>query len=291
MSNIYMPTLTEESGFFRYLQEIKDIPSLAQEEEYMLAKRLKEHQDISAAHKLVASHLKLVAKIAFGFKGYGLPITELVSEGNLGLMHAVKKFDPELGFRLSTYAVWWIKASIQEYILRSWSLVKIGTTAAQKKLFFNLNKIRNRIYTLESRTLNNEDIANIAQELNVTEQEVNEMDSRIRADVSLNSMIYEDGNGELIDLLPETRTDQETIVIRNNEMKQKKAIYNQAMTKLDERERYIIAERRLNEQPTTLQKLSEELKISCERVRQLENKAIKTLTNEVQRLLGQVKGA
>jgi RNA polymerase sigma-32 factor len=270
--------LSNEAGFARYLQEIRQFPSLEAEEEYMLAKRYHEHEDISAAHKLVTSHLKLVPKIAMAFRGYGLPLVELVSEGNLGLMQAVKKFNPELGYRLATYAMWWIKASIQEYVLKSWSLVKIGTTAAQRKLFFNLRKLKRRLLNVESRDISDEEVNNIATQLNVSAQDVVEMNSRMAGgDFSLNNPVAIDSEEEAIDLLPETRPNQESSLAEKQEMDRRKALFNNAMLKLNERERFILTERRLKEKPSTLEDLSQLLNISRERVRQIEERIIEKL--------------
>jgi RNA polymerase sigma-32 factor len=283
MSTYALPALSNDIGLTRYLQEIARFPCLEPDEEYMLAKRLVEHQDIEAAHKMVTSHLRLVAKIAMGFRGYGLPVVELISEGNIGLMQAVKRFNPELGFRLSTYAIWWIKASIQEYILRSWSLVKIGTTAAQKKLFFNLRKIKKTLASVESKSLSNEDITTIATELNVSELDVVEMNSRMAgSDFSLNDTVGLEGDDELIDMLPETRDNQEVIMSQSQEMQRKKSLFALAMAKLNPRERFILTERRLKEEPATLEDLSQVYNISRERVRQIEARAIEKLQQEVQ---------
>lgn len=283
MSTISLPVLSNDVGLTRYLQEIAKFPCLEADEEYMLAKRLVETQDIDAAHKMVTSHLRLVAKIAMGFRGYGLPVVELISEGNIGLMQAVKRFNPELGFRLSTYAIWWIKASIQEYILRSWSLVKIGTTAAQKKLFFNLRKVKKTLASVESKSLSNEDIATIASELNVTELDVVEMNSRMSgADYSLNEPVGLEGDDELIDMLPETRDNQELIMSASQEMSRKKSLFQRALATLNPRERHIISERRLKDEPATLEDLSQMYNISRERVRQIEARAMEKLQLEVQ---------
>lgn len=282
MSAMSLPVLSSDVGLARYLQEIAKFPCLEADEEYMLAKRLAEHQDIDAAHKMVTSHLRLVAKIAMGFRGYGLPLVELISEGNIGLMQAVKRFNPELGFRLSTYAIWWIKASIQEYILRSWSLVKIGTTAAQKKLFFNLRKVKKTLASVESKSLSKEDIATIASELNVSELDVVEMNGRMSGgDFSLNDPVGFESDDELIDMLPETRDNQELTMSANQEMTRKKSLFRRALAKLNPRERHIISERRLKEEPATLEDLSQIYNISRERVRQIEARAMEKLQQEV----------
>ena len=277
MSN-FLPALTNgNTGFLKYLNTINKIPSLEQEEEYMLAKRFNEHQDLIAAKKLVESHLKLVAKIAFTFRNYGLPIVELVSEGTLGLMQAVKKFDPDKGFRLSTYAMWWIKASIQEFILKSWSLVKIGTTAAQKKLFFNLGKLKKKIFNTEGREFNSEDYKQAAIELNVKETEIAEMDSRLRHDTYLDEPIGEEEGANLIDIIPESRENYEIILGNSQEKQKRKAALYSAIGQLNEREQYILHARKLNERPSTLEELSKYFNISKERVRQIEEKALEKL--------------
>lgn len=278
-----IPVLSPESGLQRYLQEINQIPSLTQEEEFMLAKSYLENQDLSAAHKLVTSHLKLVAKIALSFRNYGLGTSELISEGNIGLMHAVKKFKPELGFRLSTYAMWWIKAAIQEYILKSWSLVKLGTTAAQKKLFFSLNKIKNKIRSTKEREINDQDYQEIAANLGVDKFDVIEMDQRLtKSDMSLNNPVLNDGSdSELIEFIPETRPSQETILAVSQETNNKRALLLEAMKLLSEREFLVIESRRLKETPETLDELSQKLLISKERVRQIENKAFEKIQSYI----------
>ena len=278
-----IPVLSPESGLQRYLQEINQIPSLSQEEEFMLAKSYLDNQDLSAAHKLVTSHLKLVAKIALSFRNYGLGTSELISEGNIGLMHAVKKFKPELGFRLSTYAMWWIKAAIQEYILKSWSLVKLGTTAAQKKLFFSLNKIKNKIRSTKEREINDQDYQEIAANLGVDKFDVIEMDQRLtKSDMSLNNPVLNDGSdSELIEFIPETRPSQETILAVSQETNNKRALLLEAMKLLSEREFLVIESRRLKETPETLDELSQKLLISKERVRQIENKAFEKIQSYI----------
>lgn len=277
--DIKLPVLSSESSFQKYLAEVNKIPVLSTEEEFMLAKNYLENHDVEAAHKLVKSHLKLVAKIALSYRGYGLPMNELVSEGNLGLMHAVKKFDPDRGYRLSTYSMWWIKAAIQEYILRSWSLVKMGTTAAQKKLFFSLGKIKNKIKNAHYRNVNSTDYKQIAQELGVSESEVSEMNQRLNmSDTSLNNTIGgEDDKNELIEFLPETRPNQEIMLASSEDDSNKKALLGQALSKLKEREHAILSARKLKDTPQTLEDLSNQYNISKERVRQIENKAFEKI--------------
>jgi RNA polymerase sigma-32 factor len=279
-----LPILSSDAGFYKYLQEINNIPSLTQEEEFLLAKSYLENQDIDAAHKLVTSHLKLVAKIAISYKNYGLPVVDLVSEGNLGLMQAVKKYNPDLGYRLSTYAMWWIKASIQEYILRSWSLVKIGTTAAQKKLFFSLSKIKNKLTSLYSRTVGAGDIPQIAKESGCSESEVAEMNLRLVSDVSLNNPAYcgEDSDeSEMIDYVKDSRPSHELVMANAQEKMKRRSILMKAMENLNDRELYIIKERKLKEEPTTLDDLSQHFGISKERVRQIESRAFDKLQEHV----------
>jgi len=277
-----LPVLSPEAGFYQYLQKINKIPSLTQEEEFLLAKAYLEENDLEAAQKLVSSHLKLVAKLALNYRNYGLPVPELVSEGNLGLMQAVKKYNPHLGFRLSTYAMWWIKASIQEYILKSWSLVRIGTTSAQKKLFFSLGKIKRKISNLYSRAVTADDFPQIAQELGVTTKEVAEMDVRLSGgDVSLNNTVNnnESSSSELIEFIPETRASQEVSLLQKEDITTKKKILSQAMKILNDRELQILIARKLKEDPSTLDELSNKYQISKERVRQIENKAFEKIQN------------
>lgn len=278
---INLPALTAESGFHRYLQEINKIPSLTQEEEFMLAKAYLENEDIMAAHKLVTSHLKLVAKIAVSYKNYGLPMVDLVSEGNLGLMQAVKKYDPDMGNRLSTYAMWWIKASIQEYILRSWSLVKIGTTAAQKKLFFSLRKIKNKLSHAYSRAIGESDMEEVAEIVGVSTKEAKEMNKRLSGtDTSLNmpsSNTEGEKSGEAIEFLTDNRPSQEIIVSNAQELKNRRNILFNALSTLNDREAYIIKERKLKDSPATLDDLSHHFGISKERVRQIECRAFEKL--------------
>ena len=276
-TNYNLPALSNEGGLSAYLAQIKKFPMLAAEEEYMLAKNWKTTGNIKSAEKLVTSHLRLVAKIAMGYKGYGLPVNEMISEGNVGLMQAVKKFKPEKGFRLATYAMWWIKASIQEYILRSWSLVKIGTTTAQKKLFFNLKKIKNQIAPRSEGDLRDEHVAEIADKLDVRKDEVVSMNRRLSGkEFSLNSPIGEDGD-EWQDWLVDKELDHDLKFAQQEEMKQRKDLLSDSIKILNDREKEILYARRLNEKPTTLENLSKKYKISRERIRQIENKAFEKL--------------
>ena len=271
--NYNLPTLINEGGLSVYLAQIKKFPMLDAEEEYMLAKNWKTTGNLKSAEKLVTSHLRLVAKIAMGYKGYGLPVNEMISEGNVGLMQAVKKFEPEKGFRLATYAMWWIKASIQEYILRTWSLVKIGTTTAQKKLFFNLKKIKNQIAPRSEGDLKDEHVAEIAKKLNVKKNEVVSMNRRLSGkEHSLNAPIGEDGD-EWQDWVVDKEIDQELKFAQKEEMEQRKDLLKESIKILNEREKEILYARRLNDKPTTLEDLSKKYKISRERIRQIENKA------------------
>ena len=271
------PTLSNESGLAAYLSQIKKFPILDAEEEYMLAKNWRTTGNAKSAEKLVTSHLRLVAKIAMGYKGYGLPINEMISEGNIGLMQAVKKFEPEKGFRLATYAMWWIKASIQEYILRSWSLVKIGTTTAQKKLFFNLKKIKNQIAPRTEGDLKQDDVKDIANRLDVSEEEVVSMNRRLSGkEQSLNSPIGEEGD-EWQDWVVDEKMDQELKLAQQEEMEQRKDLLQSSIKILNEREKEILYCRRLSDDPTTLEDLSKKFKISRERIRQIENKAFEKL--------------
>ena len=275
--NNNLPTISNESGLSVYLEQIKKFPMLAAEEEYMLAKNWKTTGNIKAAEKLVTSHLRLVAKIAMGYKGYGLPVNEMISEGNIGLMQAVKKFEPEKGFRLATYAMWWIKASIQEYILRSWSLVKIGTTTAQKKLFFNLKKIKNQIAPQSEGDLRPEHVSKIANKLDVKEDEVISMNRRLSGkEFSLNVQVGEDGD-EWQDWLVDKELDHDLKFAHQEEMGQRKELLKNSIKILNDREREILYSRKLNDNPTTLEDLSKKYKISRERVRQIENKAFEKL--------------
>ena len=272
-TNYNLPTLSNEGGLASYLAQIKKFPMLDAEEEYMLAKNWKTTGNLKSAEKLVTSHLRLVAKIAMGYKGYGLPVNEMISEGNVGLMQAVKKFEPEKGFRLATYAMWWIKASIQEYILRSWSLVKIGTTTAQKKLFFNLKKIKNQLAPKSEGDLRDEHVSEIAKKLNVKKEEVVSMNRRLSGkEHSLNAPIGEDGD-EWQDWLVDKEMDQELKFAHKEEMAQRKDLLTDSIKILNDREKEILYARRLNDEPTTLENLSKKYKISRERIRQIENKA------------------
>ena len=277
-----LPVLNGESGLAHYLTEIRKFPMLEPQEEYMLAKRWREHDDRDAAHKLVTSHLRLVDKIAMGYRGYGLPISEVVSEGNVGLMQAVKRFEPEKGFRLATYAMWWIKASIQEYILRSWSLVKMGTTANQKKLFFNLRKAKSKISALEEGDMRPDQVKQIATRLGVTEQDVIDMNRRLGGDASLNAPIRDDGEpGEWQDWLVDTSPNQETIMAEHEEFDHRRQALTGAMSVLNPRERRIFEARRLAEEPMTLEDLAAEFGVSRERVRQIEVRAFEKVQSAV----------
>ena len=275
--NNSLPALSSEGGLSAYLEQIKKFPMLAAEEEYMLAKNWKENGNVKAAEKLVTSHLRLVAKIAMGYKGYGLPINEMISEGNVGLMQAVKKFEPEKGFRLATYAMWWIRASIQEYVLRSWSLVKIGTTTAQKKLFFNLKKIKNQIAPQSEGDLRPEHVSEIANKLDVSKNEVVSMNRRLSGkEFSLNAHVGEDGD-EWQDWLVDKELDHDLKFAHQEEMEQRKDLLKNSIKILNDREREILYSRRLNDNPITLEDLSKKYKISRERVRQIENKAFEKI--------------
>ncbi len=275
MSKTNLPTLTPEGSFAAYLAKIRKFPMLDAAEEYVLAKNWRDKGDKESAHKLVTSHLRLVAKIAMGYRGYGLPVNELVSEGNIGLMQAVKKFDPEKGFRLATYAMWWIKAAIQEYVLRSWSLVKIGTTSAQKKLFFNLKKIKNQIFAAEQGNMLPEHITEIANQLDVREDEVVSMNQRLAGhEHSLNAQVgNEEGDAEWQDWVVDESADQELQISQRQELQQRQELLKNALHVLDEREKDILHDRRLIDEPKTLEELSQKYKISRERIRQIENRA------------------
>jgi RNA polymerase sigma-32 factor len=284
-----LPVLTAESGLARYLEEIRRLPMLEPQEEFTLAKHRREHGDRDAAHRLVTSHLRLVAKIAMGYRGYGLPISEVISEGNVGLMQAVKRFEPDKGFRLSTYAIWWIKAAIQEYILRSWSLVKMGTTANQKKLFFNLRKAKSRISALEEGDLRPDQVKLIAKRLGVTEQDVVDMNRRLGGDVSLNSPIREEGDsGEWQDWLVDDSISQETRLAESEQADNRRKALGEALTVLNERERRIFEARRLADEPITLEELADEFGISRERVRQIEVRAFEKVRKGVQQRVSAV---
>ena len=270
--------LAPEGSLSRYLMEIRKFPMLEVDEEFMLAQRWREHKDPEAAHRLVTSHLRLVAKIAMGYRGYGLPLGELISEGNVGMMQAVRRFDPDRGFRLATYAMWWIRASIQEYILHSWSLVKIGTTAAQKKLFFNLRKLKGQMQAIDDGDLSPENVKAIAEKLEVAEDEVVSMNRRLSSpDHSLNAPMRIDGEGEWQDMLVDDRDDQETELAEREELGSRRSMLATAMTSLNERERHILTQRRLLENPVTLEDLSQHYGISRERVRQIEVRAFEKL--------------
>jgi RNA polymerase sigma-32 factor len=283
MAPAALPIVAAEGGLSRYLDEIRKFPMLQPEEEYMLAKRWREHDDSEAAHKLVTSHLRLVAKIAMGYRGYGLPIGEIVSEGNVGLMQAVKRFEPDKGFRLATYAMWWIKASIQEYILRSWSLVKMGTTANQKKLFFNLRKAKSQISALDEGDLRPDQVKAIATKLGVQEQEVVEMNRRLGGDASLNAPLRGDGEGEgeWQDWLADDSASQENLLVQQEEADNRHVALREALNVLNERERRIFEARRLAEDPMTLEDLSAEFGVSRERVRQIEVRAFEKVQKAV----------
>jgi RNA polymerase sigma-32 factor len=282
-----LPAPSPEQGLARYMQEIRKFPLLEPEEEYMLAKAWVDHGDKEAAHRLVTSHLRLAAKIAMGYRGYGLPTGEVISEANVGLMQAVKRFDPEKGFRLATYAMWWIRASIQEYILRSWSLVKMGTTAAQKKLFFNLRKAKNKIGAIEEGELRPENVAKIAEDLNVTETEVISMNRRMSGgDASLNAQVRGDGDGtaEWQDWLEDEGADQAADLAERDELENRQEMLLEAMKNLNERERHILTERRLKDDPVTLEELSQEYSVSRERTRQIEVRAFEKIQKRMREL-------
>jgi len=276
-----LPSLASEGGLNRYLQEIRQYPMLRPDEEFMLAKRWKEHGDREAAHKMVTSHLRLVAKIAMGYRGYGLPISEVVSEGNVGLMQAVKRFEPDKGFRLATYAMWWIKASIQEYILRSWSLVKMGTTASQKKLFFNLRKVKGQLQAFEEGDLMPDHVKEIARRLAVPEEDVVSMNRRLSGDTSLNAPVRADSEGEWQDWLVDDATDQESTLADTQESSLRHGLLTDAMDKLTDRERRIFEARRLQDEPATLEDLSKEFDVSRERIRQIEVRAFEKVQKAV----------
>ena len=282
-----LPAISAEGGLNRYLEEIRRFPMLEPQEEFMLAKRWREHGDTEAAHKLVTSHLRLVAKIAMGYRGYGLPIGEVISEGNVGLMQAVKRFEPDKGFRLATYAMWWIKAAIQEYILRSWSLVKMGTTANQKKLFFNLRKAKSQIAALDDGDLRPDQVKQIATKLGVNEQEVIDMNRRLGGDASLNSPLRADGegDGEWQDWLVDESDTQESRLVEQEETQNRRDALKDALSVLNERERRIFEARRLTEDPVTLEELSEEFGVSRERVRQIEVRAFEKVQKAVRDLI------
>ena len=285
-SNIaVMPQISVEGNLSRYLEEIRKFPMLQASEEYMLARSWRDHDDTDAAHKLVTSHLRLVAKIAMGYRGYGLPVSELISEGNIGMMQAVKRFDPEKGFRLATYAMWWIKASIQEYILHSWSLVKIGTTAAQKKLFFNLRKLKGQMQAIDDGDLSPETVTAIANSLDVSEKDVISMNGRLSGpDHSLNAPKIVDGGGEWQDWLEDEGKNQEEILAETEELDERTKLLSEAMERLDGRERHILSQRKLIDTPLTLDELSKEYGVSRERIRQIEARAFEKLQKYIKEL-------
>lgn len=284
-----IPALGGDVSLNRYLSEIRKFPVLKPEQEYMLAKRFQEHGDPKAAEQLVTSHLRLVSKIAMGYRGYGLPVSELISEGNIGLMQGVKKFDPDRGFRLATYAMWWIRASMQEFILRSWSLVKIGTTAAQKKLFFNLRRMKNNLQAFEEGDLNHETLAKIATDLGVSKEEVNNMNRRMAmgGDTSLNVPMREDGDGQWQDWLVDNEPLQDERVAEAQEGDLRHSMLSEALNTLNEREKHILSERRLVDEPKTLEELSQTFSVSRERVRQIEVRAFEKLQKAMMRIAGE----
>ncbi|NRA88506.1 MAG: RNA polymerase sigma factor RpoH [Rhizobiales bacterium] len=286
MAKSNLPIISSEAGLSRYLNEIRKFPLLKPDEEYMLGKRFKEHQDPNAAKKLITSHLRLVAKIAMGYRGYGLPISEVISEGNVGLMQAVKKFEPDKGFRLATYAMWWIKASIQEYVLRTWSLVKMGTTSSQKKLFFNLRRIKGQIKALEDGDMRPDQVKLIAEKLNVPEVDVISMNRRLSGDASLNTPISaEKGGGEWQDWLTDDNAiDQETVLAESQELDQRHKMLVLAMDKLNDREKAIFEARRLEDKPITLEVLSQKYEVSRERIRQIEVRAFEKVQQAMHKL-------
>jgi len=284
MATRALPSVGAHGGLTRYLEEIRQFPMLEPQEEYMLAKSWREHGDRDAAHRLVTSHLRLVARIAMGYRGYGLPVGEVISEGNVGLMQAVKRFDPDKGFRLATYAMWWIRAAIQEYILRSWSLVKMGTTAAQKKLFFNLRKIKGQLKALEEGDLRPDQVKQIATRLGVTEEDVVSMNRRLAGDSSLNAPVRNDAeSGEWQDWLVDETIDQETALAESEERDQRRDMLNDALKSLNERERRVFEARRLADEPLTLEELSAEFGVSRERIRQIEVRAFEKVQKAVQK--------
>ena len=285
-----LPALSSEGSLSHYLQQIKKFPMLSEKQEVNLAKKWRDEGDTDAAHTLVTSHLRLVAKIAMGYRGYGLPVTELISEGNIGLMQAVKKYDPDKGFRLATYAMWWIRAAIQEYVLKSWSLVKIGTTAAQKKLFFNLKKLRNRLSDYSEGSLKPHQVKEIASQLNVSEKEVTDMEGRISGnDYSLNAVVSTDGDEEWQEWLVDEDADHEIKIAEQEEVRKRKELLSKAVNVLNDREKNIIHYRKLSETPKTLEELSKEYKISRERVRQIEERAFQKLQMEMLSLAKKTK--
>ena len=286
-----LPALSGDNGLARYLNEIRRFPMLEPQEEYMLAKRWREHEDPEAAHRLVTSHLRLVAKIAMGYRGYGLPIGEVISEGNVGLMQAVKRFEPDRGFRLATYAMWWIRASIQEYILRSWSLVKMGTTASQKKLFFNLRKAKSQISALEDGDMRPDQVEKIATRLGVPQQDVIDMNRRMSGDASLNTPLREEGEGEWQDWLVDDGVSQEKLLADREESDNRLGALHKALNVLNDRERRIFEARRLSDEPITLEQLSDEFDISRERVRQIEVRAFEKVQLAVKAGVAKIESA
>jgi RNA polymerase sigma-32 factor len=291
MAKTTLPSISSEGGLSHYLREIRKFPMLEPQEEYMLAKSWREHEDTDAAHQLVTSHLRLVAKIAMGYRGYGLPISEVISEGNIGLMQAVRKFEPEKGFRLATYAMWWIRASIQEFILRSWSLVKMGTTASQKKLFFNLRKIKGQINALEDGDLHPDQVGLIAEKLGVPEADVVSMNRRLAGDASLNAPLKSDAEGEWMDWLVDDNPSPEAQLAKSEELDQRRAMLGDAMDELNDREKHIFEARRLSEDAITLEDLSKEYNISRERVRQIEVRAFEKVQKKVRRAAARARAA
>jgi RNA polymerase sigma-32 factor len=290
MASKTLPTVAGQGGLSRYLEEIRRFPMLEPQEEYMLAKRWREHDDRDAAHQLVTSHLRLVARIAMGYRGYGLPIGEVISEGNVGLMQAVKRFDPDKGFRLATYAMWWIRASIQEYILRSWSLVKMGTTASQKKLFFNLRKVKGQLKALEEGDLHPDHVKKISTRLGVSEDDVVSMNRRLAGDSSLNAPMRADAEGgEWMDWLVDDNPDQESELGDSQEYEQRRELLHDAMESLNEREKRIFLARRLSEEPMTLEELSGEFGVSRERIRQIEVRAFEKVQKAVQKAAAEAR--
>ncbi len=289
-NNNKLPVLSNEGSLTQYLQQIKKFPMLTEKQEVSLAKKWRDKGDTSAAHELVTSHLRLVAKIAMGYRGYGLPVTELISEGNIGLMQAVKKYDPDKGFRLATYAMWWIRAAIQEYVLKSWSLVKIGTTAAQKKLFFNLKKLKGKLNDYNEGSLKPHQVSEIASQLNVSEKEVSEMEGRMSGnDYSLNAVVSADGEEEWQEWLVDEDADHEVKIAEKEELTKRKVLLSKAIDVLNEREKYIIQGRKLSEDPKTLEELSKEYNISRERIRQIEERAFQKLQSEMLNLARDTK--
>jgi len=290
MATRSLPTVSGQGGLSRYLDEIRKFPMLEPDEEYMLAKRWREHDDRDAAHRLVTSHLRLVSKIAMGYRGYGLPIGEVISEGNVGLMQAVKRFEPDKGFRLATYAMWWIRASIQEYILRTWSLVKMGTTASQKKLFFNLRKIKGQLKALEEGDLHPDNVKKISTRLGVPEEDVISMNRRLSGDSSLNAPVRSDSEGgEWMDWLVDDSEDQETMLGKSQELERRRDFLKKAMKGLNEREKRIFTARRLSEDTITLKDLSTEFGVSRERIRQIEVRAFEKVQKSVHKAAAQAE--